>query len=133
MMVIDLMWETMVLNVITGTAGAIVKLNIIVKIHKYRGLHEGHHFISMAMEVHDTPRHDMDHFIKKCVHLFHDRQLKNHLSLSFCIQFFKQRVNITFQCALASTVEKKIVLTCDACFKHPITIRSHNLHASGHG
>jgi len=56
----------------------------------------------MAMEVHSTPKHDMDCFIKECAYLFHDRWLRGHLFLSFCIQFFMQ------------------------C---PIIIRSHNLHA----
>jgi hypothetical protein len=50
-----------------------VELNAIVNIHKYKGLHEGHHFISMAMEVHDAFECDMDHFIKERVRLFHDR------------------------------------------------------------
>jgi hypothetical protein len=31
------------------------------------------HFILMAMEVHNAPKHDMDHFIKECARLFHDR------------------------------------------------------------
>jgi hypothetical protein len=38
----------------------------------------------MAMEVHSALRHIMDYFIE-CVHLFHDRWLRGHLSLSFCI------------------------------------------------
>jgi hypothetical protein len=45
----------------------------ITKIYKYIGLHEGHHFIPKAMEVHNTAGHDMDHFIKECAHLSHDR------------------------------------------------------------
>jgi hypothetical protein len=48
----------------------------------------------MTMEVHGTPMHDMDRFIKECVCLFHDKWLKDHLSLSFFIQFLRQRVNI---------------------------------------
>jgi len=87
--VIDPMWEAMASSVINQPLGAIVKLNAIIKIHKYRGLHEGHRFILVAMEVHDAPERDMDRFIKECVHLFHDRRSKGHLSLSFCIQFFK--------------------------------------------
>jgi hypothetical protein len=71
--VIDLMWETMALNVVNRPSNAVVKLNAIVKICKYKGFHEGHHFISMVMEVHDTPKHDMDHFMKECARLFHDR------------------------------------------------------------
>jgi hypothetical protein len=49
----------------------------------------------MAMEVHGAPGRDMDHFIREYGRLFHDRQLGGHLSLSFCIQFFKQHVSIT--------------------------------------
>jgi len=40
-----------------------MKLNAIANIRKYRGLHERHQFIPMAMEVHDTLGHDMDCFI----------------------------------------------------------------------
>jgi hypothetical protein len=60
-------------SVITRPTNAIAKLNAIVKIPKYRGLDEGHHFIPMAMEVHNAPGHDMDHFIKESAHLFHNR------------------------------------------------------------
>jgi len=49
--------------------------------------------------------------------------------LSFCIKFFKQRVNIAFQCALTFVVRRKIALTSDVCFRPLITIKSHNLHA----
>jgi hypothetical protein len=83
----------------------------------------------MAMEVHGTPRRDMDCFIKKCVRLFHYRQLKSHLSLFFCIQFFKQHVSIAFQCVLIFAIERKIALVGDACSRPPITIKSHDLHA----
>jgi hypothetical protein len=50
-----------------------MKLSAIARIHKYRGFHEGHHFIPMALEVHGAPGRDMDRFIKECAHLFHDR------------------------------------------------------------
>jgi len=50
-----------------------VELSAIIKIHKYKGLHEGHHFILMAMEMHNTHGWDMDHFIKECACFFHDR------------------------------------------------------------
>jgi hypothetical protein len=92
--VIDIMWEIVALNVISWPSNAVVKLNAIVKICKYKGFHEGHHFIPMAMEVHDAFEHDIHCFIRECAHLFHDRQSRDHLSLSFCIQFFKQHVNI---------------------------------------
>jgi hypothetical protein len=82
----------------------------------------------MAMEVHDIPERDMDHFIRECVRLSHDRQLGCHLCLFFCIQFFRQCVSIVLQCPLTSTIERKITLTSDACSKPPITIRSHDLH-----
>jgi len=88
-----------------------------------------HHFIPMVMEVHDTPERDMDRFIKECAHLFHDRQSKDHLSFFFCIQFFKQRVSIVLQRALAFVIERKIVLTIDACSRPLTIIRSHDLHA----
>jgi hypothetical protein len=84
----------------------------------------------MAIEEHDTPKHDMNHFIRECARLFHDRWLGDHLSLSFWIQIFKQRVNIALQCALASITKKNIVLACDVCSRPPITIKSHDLHAS---
>jgi len=88
-MVIDSMREIMASNVIIPLVGATVKLNTIAKIHKYRGLQEGHHFIPMAMEVHGAPKCDMDCFIREFVHLFHDKRSKGHLSFTFCIQFFK--------------------------------------------
>jgi hypothetical protein len=59
-------------NVTSRLVGVVAKLNAIVKICKYKGLHEGHHFILMAMEMHGTFEHDMDHFIE-CAHLFHNR------------------------------------------------------------
>ncbi len=89
MVLTDLTQETMVSNVISRSTSAIAKLSAIVKIHKYRGFQEGHHFTPMAMEVHNTPKRDMDRFIRECARLFHDKCLGGHLSLSFCIQFFK--------------------------------------------
>jgi hypothetical protein len=71
--VTDLTLEMVVSSVITRPTNAIVKLNAIAKIPKYKGLHEGHHFILMAMEVHNALGHDMDHFIKENAHLFHNR------------------------------------------------------------
>jgi hypothetical protein len=50
-----------------------MKLNTIAKIHKYKGFYEGHHFILMALEVHDALERDMDRFIRECDCLFHDR------------------------------------------------------------
>jgi hypothetical protein len=57
-------------SVIGQPTRVIAKFNAIVKICKYRGFHEGHHFILMALEVHNTPGHDMDRFIKECACLF---------------------------------------------------------------
>jgi hypothetical protein len=82
----------------------------------------------MAMEVHNTLGHDMDHFIRECVRLFHNRQLKGHFSLSFCIQSFKQHVCIIFQHDLTFTIKTKIILVGDVCSKPPIIIRPHDLH-----
>jgi len=127
-MVIDLTREMMAINVISQLACVVVELNSIVKIYKYKRFHEGHHFISMAMKVHDTLGCDMDHFIKECARIFHDRQLRCNLLLFSCIQFFKQCVNIAFQCALTFIIKRKIVLVGDVCSRFFITIRSHNLH-----
>jgi len=52
------------MNVISRPLSAVVKFNAIAKIHKYRRLHEVHHFTPMAMEVHGIFGHDMDHFIR---------------------------------------------------------------------
>jgi hypothetical protein len=60
-------------NVINRPTSAVVKLSAIVKIHKYKKFHEGHHFTPMAMKVHGATGCDMDCFIKECVHLFHNR------------------------------------------------------------
>jgi len=83
--VIDMTWEMVDSSVISRLIGATTKLSAIVKIHKYKRFHEGHHFILMAMEVHNTPKRDIDRFIRECVYLFHYRWSKGHLSLSFCI------------------------------------------------
>jgi hypothetical protein len=64
LLVTDLMWEMVALSVISWLVGVATKLSTIVKIHKYRGLHEGYHFIPMAMEVHGAFGHDMNRFIK---------------------------------------------------------------------
>ncbi len=79
----------MALSVINRPVGVTTKLSAIAKIRKYNRFHERHHFIPMATEMHGTPKQDMDRFIKECARLFHDKQSKSHLSLSFCIQFFK--------------------------------------------
>jgi hypothetical protein len=62
-------WEMVALTIISRPIGAHVEFSAIVKIHKYRRLHEGHHIISMAMEVHDTFGCDMDHFIREWAHI----------------------------------------------------------------
>ncbi len=71
-----------------------MELNTIAKIYKYKRFDEGHHFILMAMQVHGALGCDMDYFIRESGRLFHDRWLGGHLSLFFCIQFFKQCVSI---------------------------------------
>ncbi len=55
-----------------------MELNAIAKIHKYKGLHVGHHFIPMAMEVHGTLERDMDCFVRECACFFHDRRSRGH-------------------------------------------------------
>jgi len=68
-------------------------------------------------------------FINDYVYLFHDMWSKGHLSLSFCIQFFKQHVSITLQRVLGSAIEMKIALAGGVCSRPPITIKFHDLHA----
>ncbi len=51
--VMDLTHEMVVTNVINRPVGVAMKLNAIAKIYKYREIHEGHHFIPMAMD--DAP------------------------------------------------------------------------------
>ncbi len=63
----------MALSVISRLVGVVVELNAIAKICKYKGFHEGHHFILMALEVHSAPGCDVDRFIKECACLFHNR------------------------------------------------------------
>jgi hypothetical protein len=91
-----LIGEMVVASVISWPTRVITELNAIVNIHKYKRFHEGHHFILMAMEVHRTFERDMDRFIRERACFFHDKRSKGHLSLSFCIQFFRHRVNISF-------------------------------------
>jgi hypothetical protein len=86
--VTDLTWETMASSAINRPTCVVMKLNTIAKICKYTWLHEKHHFISMAMEVHDAPGCDMNCFIKECVCLFHDKWLRGQLSLSFLHSIF---------------------------------------------
>ncbi len=97
----------MLTSVIIRLTCAIMKFSIIVKIRKYRRLHEGHHFISMVMKMHGVFGCDLYCFIKECVHLFHNRQLVDHLSLSFCINFFKQHVNIVFPACIRFCYKKE--------------------------
>ncbi len=63
----------MATNVINRLGAVITKFNAIAKIHKYKRIHERHHFISMAMEVHGALWHDIDRFIKECACLFHNK------------------------------------------------------------
>ncbi len=70
---INLTQKTTITNVIS----VVVKPSVIVKICKYKRFHEGHHFIPMAIKVCIAFKHNMDNFIKECVHLFHNRQLRS--------------------------------------------------------
>jgi len=94
--IINPMRKTMISSVINQPTNVVAKLNVITNIRKYKGLHEGHHFISMAMELHNAFRCDMNHFIKECARLFHDRQLKNHLSLFFAFNFLNNMLILLF-------------------------------------
>ncbi len=46
------------MNVISQPTSVDAKLVTIAKIRKYRGLHEGHHFIPMVMEVQFAPNYE---------------------------------------------------------------------------
>jgi hypothetical protein len=100
-----------------------VELSTVIKIHKHKGFHEWHHFTLMVVEIHNVFECDMDHFIKECAQLFHNKRSKVHLSLFFCIEIFKQHVSIVRQHVLTSIIKKKVVLARDICFKPPVTIR----------
>jgi hypothetical protein len=78
--VIDPTQEMVTMSVINRPTNAAMELNAITKIHNYRRLREEHHFIPMAMEVHNAFECEMDCFIKECACLFHDRQSKGHLT-----------------------------------------------------
>ncbi len=122
--------ETVAISVISRPTRATAELNAIAKICKYRGLHKGHHFMPMAMEMHHAPGCDMDCFIRECAYLFYKRQSRSYVSLFFCIQFFRQCVNIAFQRALTYAIKRKIALAKDAYSRPPIIIKFHNLHAN---
>ncbi len=77
----------MVASVISQPTSAVVELNAIIKIYKYKRFHERHYFIPMAMKVHDTLEYDMDCFIRECARLFHNRKSKGHLSFFFAFNF----------------------------------------------
>jgi hypothetical protein len=64
-----------------------MKFSVTIKIYKYKGRHEKHHFILMAIKVHGIPGWNMDHFIKECAYFFHDRWSKGHLSFFFAFNF----------------------------------------------
>jgi len=119
--------EIIIMSVINWPRGAVAKLNAIVKICKYRKIHERHHFIPMTMEVHDALWHDIDCFINECAHLFHNRRSSGHLFLSFYIQVFKKHFNIVFQ-HVYPLLHRERLVGGDACFRLSITIRCYNLH-----
>jgi hypothetical protein len=98
--IIDSIKEIGALSVINWPTCVVVKLNTIVNIYKYRRLHEGHHFIPMALEVHDTLEGDMYRFIRECAFFSHNILLGGHLSLSFCIQVALVMIKFSFLCKL---------------------------------
>jgi hypothetical protein len=61
-MVTDTTQEMMTSNVISRPINVVMEVRTIVKIRKYKRFHEGHHFISMAMKVHGTPKRDNGSF-----------------------------------------------------------------------
>jgi hypothetical protein len=87
-------WEMVTTSVISWPTCATTEFSINAKIRKYRRFHDRHHFIPMAMEVHNAFRHDMDHFIKECACLFHNRWSGGHYPCLFVFNFFMQHVSI---------------------------------------
>jgi hypothetical protein len=83
----------------------------------------------MAMEVHNALERDVDHFIRECAHFFMIDDQHVIYPCFFAFKFSRQRVSIALQHALTFAIEKKIELGSDVCFRPPITIRSHDLHA----
>ncbi len=119
----------MVLSVIIRLAGVVTNFNTIAKIRKYKKFHEEHHFIPMAMEVHNALERDMDHFIRECAHFFMIDDQHVIYPYLFAFKFSRQHVSTALQDVLTFVIEKKIELVSDACFRPPITIKSHDLHA----
>jgi hypothetical protein len=95
-MVIDLTWDIMALSVNTKLLGVVAELSAIAKVYKYRGLHEERHFIPMAMEVHNTPMHDMDCFIMKCAHLSTTNDLEVIYPYFFAFNFLGNMLVLPF-------------------------------------
>jgi hypothetical protein len=94
--VIVMTQKVVALSVISWPTSATAKFNAIVKIHNYKGLHEGHHFIPLAMEAFDTLKCDMDRFIKECACLFHNKQLKGYLLYLFAFNFLSNVLILFF-------------------------------------
>ncbi len=103
-MVTYLIGKMVASSVSSRPLGTITKLSANINICKYRGLHEGHHFISMAMEVHDTLGHDMDCFIKECACIFHNRRSRGHLPLFFFAFSFLNNVLVLFLVNIKSLI-----------------------------
>ncbi len=79
------------------------------------------------MEVHDTLGHDMDRFIRECVHL---STINNRKVIYLCLFafIFSSNVLVSLQHVLAFVIERKIALGGDAYSRPPIIIKSHHLH-----
>ncbi len=54
--VMNLTRKMVVMSVISWSTSVVLELNAIIKICKYKRIHEGHHFILMAIKVHDAPQ-----------------------------------------------------------------------------
>jgi hypothetical protein len=116
-------------NVISQLASAFAKLNAITKICKYKGVNEGHPFILMAMEVHNTPKCDMDRFIRELFVIFTINNQNLIYLYLFAFNFSSNVLILLFNVLLASTINRKIALAGNVCSRPPITIKSHHLHA----
>jgi hypothetical protein len=117
----------MVLSVINRLICAVVELNVISKICKYRMLYEGHHFILMAMEVHDALGMIWIMLLGNVLVLF---MTNNRKVIYFCLFafIFKVVCYYCFSACFSFYYREEDCFGGDACSRPPITFRSHNLH-----
>jgi len=100
----------------------VAELNVISKIRKYRMLHEGHHFILMAMEVHDALGMIWIILSRNVLALFmtNDRKVNYFCLFAFIFKVFL-RCQYCFLACFSFYYREEDCFGGDACFRHPIT------------